>query len=276
MKTPSNTTAVIQNNIEMDNLVIGNTSQLSGYFPEDYTKVSSRNIDYDLIVSKKWERAFLCFAEQRTFLRGNTEIFFDVNYSYTIDVINKIKPSCNKIYFYSTILLWNAYEGAVDLSMPFKYSETPYIKSKEQITNYLMDNFGNVTVLFPCNFNSVFRKKGFLFKKIFDSIINKKKITIGNTHFYKEMVHPRYVVKESLNATDHEMIGSGYTINVNEFIRDLYNAFDLDYESYVVENIESSDLIAKHNIYYTKKDKINYTKKDLLNDTVSELVGLAP
>jgi hypothetical protein len=259
----------------MDNLVIGNTSQLSNYFPEDYTKVSSRNIDYDFILSSKWKRAFLCFAEQRTFLRGNTEIFFDVNYSYTIDVINKIRPSCDKIYFYSTMLLWNAYDGAVDLSMPFKYNETPYIKSKEQITNCLMHNFKNITVLFPCNFNSVFRKEGFLFKKIFDSIINRKQITIGNTHFYREMVHPRYVVKESLNTTGHKMIGSGYAIHVNEFIRELYNAFDLDYESYVVEDIESSDLIAKRNIYYTKKDKIGYTKDDLLKDTVNDLVEFA-
>lgn len=260
----------------MDNLVIGNSSQLSAYFPEDYTKVSSRYIDYDLILSRKWKSAFICFAEQRTFLEGNTEIFFDVNYSYTIDVINKIKKSCDKIYFYSTTYLWNAYEGAVDLSMPFKYYETPYIKSKEQITNYLMNNVENATVLFPCNFNSVFRKKEFLFQKIFDSIINKKRITIGNTYFYREMVHPRYVIRESLNTKDHKMIGSGYVINVNKFIRDLYDALNLDYEKYVIEKIEDSDLNTKPNIYYTRKDKIDYTKEDLLQDTVSELLELAP
>ena len=264
----------IQKNNKVNNLVIGNTSQLSAYFPEDYTKVSSRDIDYDLILSRKWRSAFICFAEQRTFLEGNTEIFFDVNYSYTIDVINKIKKSCNKIYFYSTIYLWNACKGVIDLSMPFKYYETPYIKSKEQITNYLMNNIENAIVLFPCNFNSVFRKKGFLFQKIFDSIINKKRITIGNTHFYREMVHPRYIVKKSLNAESHKMIGAGYVINVNEFIRDLYSAFDLDYEKYVIEKIEGSDLITKSDIYYTRKGKMDYTKGDLLQDTVSELLEL--
>ena len=120
----------------MDNLVIGNTSQLSAYFPKDYIKISSRDIDYDFIVSKRWEKAFICFAEQRTFLEGSAEFFFDVNYSYTIDVINRIKESCDRIFFYSTTYLWNAYEGAIDLTMPYKYHETPYIKSKEQITKY--------------------------------------------------------------------------------------------------------------------------------------------
>ncbi|MCK4825143.1 hypothetical protein KA005_55860, partial [bacterium] len=183
--------------------------------------------------------------------------------------------SCDKIFFYSTTYLWNAYEGAVDLTMPYKYHKTPYIKSKEQITNYLMNNFENVTVLFPCNFNSAYRKKGFLFQKIFDSIINKNKITIGNTHFYRELVHPRYVVKESLNAKGHKLIGAGYVINVNDFIRDLYNEFELDYEKYIVEKIENSEFNAKHNIYYTRKDKIDYTKEDLLQDTVRELMELA-
>lgn len=259
----------------MDNLVIGNTSQLSPYFPEDYVKISSRNIDYDFMTSKRWKNAYMCFAEQRTFLEGDVDIFLDVNYSYTIGVVNKIKDCCERIYFYSTTYLWNAYEGPIDLSMPFKYYETPYIKSKEQITNYLTDNVENAIILYPCNFNSVFRKKGFLFQKIFDSIINKKKITIGNTHFYREMAHPRYVVNESLNATEHKIIGTGYVINVNEFIKDLYKAFDLEYEKYVIEKIDDSELKKKPKTYHTKKGKIDYTKENLLQDTVAELVKLA-
>ena len=36
----------------MNNLVIGNTSQLSYYFPDDYEKISSRDINFTEIKKK--------------------------------------------------------------------------------------------------------------------------------------------------------------------------------------------------------------------------------
>lgn len=255
----------------MNNLVIGDTSQLSRYFPEDHRKISSRNIDYDFIASRKWDRIFLCFAEQRTFYDGNPAVFFDVNCSYTISVIRNIMDHCNTIYFYSTTYLWNAYEGAVDLSMPYRYYETPYIKSKELISNYIKENIPNAIILYPCNFNSVYRKPGFLFYKIFDSIIHKKKVTIGNTHFVRELVHPRYVVQKSLRASAHAMIGAGYGIEVNGFIRDLYKAFGLEYETFVKEEIADQNNTKAHPVYFTRNDVIDYTYGDLLRDTIEGL-----
>lgn len=256
----------------MDCLVIGSSSQLACFFPDDHVKISSRDIDYGFIRSKRWDRAYLCFAEQRTFLEGKEGLFIDVNYSYTMEVINQIRDVCGRIVYYSTTYLWNDCEGAVDLTMPFHYEETPYIRSKEMITRHLMDQIGNAVVLFPCNFNSPFRKKGFLFQKIFDSIVERKPVTIGNTHFQREMVHPRYVVQESLKATGHRMIGAGYAIDVNAFIRDLYKAFDLKYETYVTEEIRPSAAVPR--TYWTKKDVIDYTREDLLRDTVRDLEEL--
>ena len=43
----------------MKSLVIGNTSQLSYFFPNDYVKVSSRDLDYDFICSENWEKVFI-------------------------------------------------------------------------------------------------------------------------------------------------------------------------------------------------------------------------
>lgn len=262
----------MQRNEVMDNLIIGSTAQLSLYFPEDYIRIFSRDIDYGFIQSRRWRNIFICFAEQRTFLNGNDHIFFDVNYSKTIEVVNAVKDYCKRIYYYSTTYLWNACEGPIDLSMPFHYHETPYIKSKEQITTYLMEQVANAVVLFPCNFNSVWRRKGFLFQKIFDSIIHKRRVSIGDTYFSREMVHPRYVVKESLGAETHKMIGAGYAINVNRFIRALYDAFDLDYEEYVTETEPEKRNLKKPPPYYTKKDSTDYTEEDLLRDTVNELM----
>ena len=72
--------------------------------------------------------------------------------------------------------------------MPFNYSSTNYLDSKRVMIAEIKDKFNNVIILHPFNFNSIYRKEGFLFYKIFDSIINEKKITIGNTYFYRELL----------------------------------------------------------------------------------------
>ena len=59
------------------NLVIGNTSQLSTYFPKNnFDFISSRNLDFEKIQKKKYDKIFLLFAEQRTFLKDNDSNIF--------------------------------------------------------------------------------------------------------------------------------------------------------------------------------------------------------
>jgi hypothetical protein len=67
----------------LNNLVIGNTSQLSYYFPDDYIKISSRKINFEYHKKQKYDRIFLCFAEQRTFIETDSQIFDEINYDYT-------------------------------------------------------------------------------------------------------------------------------------------------------------------------------------------------
>jgi hypothetical protein len=57
----------------MNNLIIGDTSQLSYYFPNDYVRISSRNINYNLLTDKNWDRVFLCFGESRKYIK-DTEV----------------------------------------------------------------------------------------------------------------------------------------------------------------------------------------------------------
>jgi hypothetical protein len=73
------------------NLIIGNTSQLSYYFPETADKISSRDIDLENIKSKKYDKIFLTFGEQRTYLTESEEFFIDVNFKYTIRIIDELK-----------------------------------------------------------------------------------------------------------------------------------------------------------------------------------------
>ena len=151
-------------------LVIGNTSQLSYYFPNNFEKISSRDIDFTKLCSKKYDKVFLLFAEQRTFLNESDDFFIKTNFDYTLEVINKFKDISNKIIIYSTSELWNKYEGCITLNDKYDYNYSPYIKSKEILCNYINNNrdiYNNVIIIYPFNFNSIHRKEGFLFGKIF-------------------------------------------------------------------------------------------------------------
>ena len=72
-------------------LIIGDTSQLSYYFPNNFEKISSRDINFNQLTSKNYHKVFLLFAEQRTFLNESEEFFLKTNFNYTIEVINKFK-----------------------------------------------------------------------------------------------------------------------------------------------------------------------------------------
>lgn len=256
--------------MEKNNLVIGNTSQISYYFPDNYIKISSRNIDYSYHLKMKYDNVYICFAEQRTFIKDNPDIFFDVNVKYTIDVINFFQQISNRIVIYGTSELWNNLEGPININTPFDYINSPYIKSKELLVKYINEHKNykqNVIIIHPFNFNTPYRKGDFLFGKIFNSIVNKKRIEIGDTNFNRDMITPRYVVERSINAKTDEIVGSGILINVNKFIKDLYKSFNMKYEDYVTENLNYNFKIQKE-FYNEKKTKYNYDTilKEIIED----------
>jgi len=256
----------------MKNLIIGKTSQLSHYFPDDYERISSRNIDFDYYKNKKYNRVFMCFSEQRTFLEDEKKIFNDINVDYTIDLITFFRKISNKVVVYGTSELWNNYKGAINSSLPFDYVYSPYIESKKTMVN-IIRNIGmkDVIILHPFNFNSIYRKRGFLFWKIMDSLINNKKIEIGNTYFYRDLIHPKYIAQASINADEEMIVGSGRLIFVNDFIRDLYSGMDMNYDEYVIENFKYN-LKVERNINYSDKFICGYKK--LLDNTLHEIKKL--
>jgi nucleoside-diphosphate-sugar epimerase len=252
----------------MDNLVIGNTSQLSHYFPDKYIKISSRNVDFEYHKKQKYDRIYLCFAEQRTFIEDDEKMFMDINFDYTIKVIEELKNSCNKIIFYSTCELWNNCNGEVTIDTDYNYNYSPYIKSKEEISKYIRRNYDNVIILYPFNFNSPHRKPGFLFSKILDSLISNNKIEIGNTYFYRDIIHPKYVVERSLLCDFDELVGSGRLTHINDFTRKLYSEMGMNYDDYVTENFDHN-LKVKRKTFWQETNICLYEK--LIEDTVNEL-----
>jgi hypothetical protein len=49
------------------NLVIGDTSQQSYYYPSDYKKISSRSVDLEFLQRNQFDSVYITFAEQRIY-----------------------------------------------------------------------------------------------------------------------------------------------------------------------------------------------------------------
>jgi len=247
----------------MNNLIIGSTSQLSYYFPSNYHRISSRNIDYNFIINGNYENVYILFAEQRTFLKENDNFYLDVNFKYTLDLIDKIKYYVNRIIIYSTSELWNNYDGPVSVDLNFDYNYTPYIKSKEVLSNYINENkmnYNNVHIVYPFNFNSIYRKEGYLFYKIFNSLSNKVITEVGDLNFTRDIIHPSIIVKESIKTDCDILIGTGELINIENFINDLFNLQNLNYNDYIKSNSENNLSNQRKNYF----SKIKYSKYDEL------------
>jgi nucleoside-diphosphate-sugar epimerase len=252
-----------------NSLVIGKTSQLSYFFPSEYDRISSRDINFSNI--KNYDKIYITFAEQRTFLNETEKFFTDINVDYTLEVINKIKHLCNRVVVFSTSELWNDYEGPVSLDLKFKYNYSPYIKSKEILSEQILSNrhlYPNVDIIYPFNFNSPYRKEGFLFSKIFKSIITKEKISVGDLDFNRDIIHPEIIIKNSISSNGDLLIGSGQAIAIKKFITILYEKFDLDPEEYIFFD-SNNNLNNNRKEYYSKMkysseiELIDLTYKDI-------------
>lgn len=256
-----------------NNLVIGNSSQLSYYFPNKYVKISSRNIDYQSIKNNEYENIYLTFAEQRTFLNESEKFFNEINVNYTLDVIDKIKNFCNRIVLYSTSELWNNYDGKISLDLKYNYTYSPYIKSKEIISNIInekREKYNNVTIVYPTNFNSPLRKNGFLFGKIFDSLINKNKNVVGNLNFNRDIIHPSIIVTNSINTKTDILIGSGELYNIENFVKDLFETYNLNYKDFIFSEKNTIFNNSRKSYFCDKKYSTYSELIELTNDDIQK------
>jgi len=249
----------------MKDLLIGNTAQLAHYFPPTIQKISSRNISNDIFLND-WNRVYICFAEQRTFKKED-ELFNKINFEYTKDIIKKL--NAKTIIYYSTAELWNNTIGEINTEMIYNYHYSDYVASKEKITNYLKTHEPRVKIAYPFNFNSKYRLPPFLFGKVINSIAERKKIVLGDTYYYRELLHPSFIVNESLKQNNHQIIGTGKLIFINDFIRSLYAFFDMNYDEYVQEDLQQHSIYRK-NIFYNNT-RCAFLEQDLKNILINEI-----
>ena len=252
----------------MHSLIIGGNSQISQYLPVDFERISARDLDLTLYEDKFYDRVFICFAEQRTFL-DDYDLFYKINVELTYKILSFFQTRCNKLIYYSTSELWNNIEGAININMDYNYNETPYIQTKHLMCDIIKNlNFKNVIILYPYNFNSPYRKEGFLFSKIFNSIIYEKEITVGDVNFYRDLIHPKYLADVSLTCTCDAIIGSGRLINIHDFIYDLYESFDLNMYDFIKFD-KINNLKNKRKINYLDSFLLRYTK--IKEDTIYDI-----
>ena len=254
------------------NLVIGDTSQQSYYYPTDYKKISSRNIDLEYLKKNQFDSVYITFAEQRIY-DSNID-YITPNYLYTLSIIDSLINNCNRIIVFTSCELWSNSIGTISIDSKFNFDpNNGYTVSKMLLVNEIRklreidDKYYKVKMLHPFYFNSIHRSKYFLFGKIFDSILNQKKIEVGNLDFYRDMVHTKFLVEKAIETNDDIMIGSGRLFNVRDFVIDLYTKFDLDYFHFVNE-----DRTQKSNSKFIRADvNWNYSYQNLINDTVEDI-----
>lgn len=259
------------------NLVIGSTSQLAKYFPDDYIKISSRNIDFNYLKNNQWDSVYIVFAEQKIY-DLNVD-YITPNYINTLNVIESIINNSNKIVCYGSCMLWEKLIGKInindnpDFNLNCKSSE--YTISKFLLLNKIKqlrainDEYKKVIFMHPFYFNSVHRSSYFLFGKIFDSIINKKKISVDNLNFKRDMISPKFVVEKSIELNSDALMSSGKLFHVKTFVKDLYYLNNMKFDEYVEENnqqpIEKLQIVGNVDWDYSYEKLIKDTQDDILS-----------
>lgn len=255
------------------NLVIGNTSQQSYYYPEDYIKISSRNIDFNYLSSNNFESVYITFAEQRIYEKNID--YISTNYIKTLDLIKSVIDKSDKVVIFGSCEIWSNKTGIIketttpdfDISNEYTLSKFLLINEIKRLRN-IDDIYNKVVIINPFYFNSVYRNKYFLFGKIFDSIINKKRIEVGNLNFYRDMVHTNFLVKKVIESKNDMLVGSGKLFNVRDFIIDLYHNFEMDYFYYVKE--DRSQIVSNEKLIRANVDW-KYTYDNLMIETVNDI-----
>jgi len=266
--------------MSLPSLVIGKTSQLSQYFPNEFVKISSRNLNLDELSKQRWGTVFLCFAEQRTYLANSKEdsvenLFWNINKNLVEEVIQCLNNISDKIIYYSTAELWNNCNGEICLDLPFHFHENHYTKSKYAITKELQNKskYPKVSVVYPFNFNSVYREEQYLFGKVFKSIITEEKIVIGDIDYYRELLHPKMVMDASINRIETGkdiIIGSGRLIHIGDFIKELYNFFGMEFDNMVIQQYTTPS-IYRNNVFYSSTHIQQYNEQILFDIFTREL-----
>jgi nucleoside-diphosphate-sugar epimerase len=256
----------------MKSIVIGSTSQQSHYYPNQFLRVSSRNLDTSIFNSGPFDTVVLAFAEQG--VRDNGRDFFGTNLTYTMEILRRAVKVSRRVLVFTSCDIWSNCSGIIRPDTPVNYpNDNMYAASKAILFSEIKRNrtkdpdYNRVVVIHPFYFNSIYRDRYFLFGKIFESIISGMRIKVGNLNFYRDMIHTRFFVERCLLSETDCVIGSGKLFNVRDFVVDLYSRCGLSYYDLVEEDVSvcSVDKVIRAGVDW------DYTYEDLMRDTLKDL-----
>jgi len=261
----------------MDNFIlIGSGSQIAHYYPDYYQKIPARwwfsnkmpldKSDFDIVI--------LAFGENRTYL-ANGELpldeFIRVNVDLTLQGIKRFLNISKKIVVFGTSELWSKSNGPINVNNPLNFCSNSYNISKSILVSELRRRrYGNVQIVHPFNFNTTNRGDQFLFGKVYESIFNRRKIVLGDTYFERDLVSAIDVVEATTEAhsLQERLVGSGMLYSVNKLIRALYDHAMIEYDQYVIENLEFLSSRRLYSYYAEQgagSDTVDWMIKDLTN-----------
>lgn len=253
-------------------LLVGSGSQIAKFLPINLDRISARQWFKDgMPLSCDYEIILFGFGENRTFLPqtlANRQSFEHVNIVLSLQAALRIKDRCKRAVFFGTAELWSKHQGAVYPQTPENAFDSMYIESKRIMRDKLLElNYNEIRIIHPFNFNTNHRKGDYLFGKVFDSIANRRKITIYDTYFERDIVSPRHVAAKSLDpALPKELVvGSGRAIHVNSLIRKMYKTAGLQFEDYVIEDLTSIS-IRRNYINFSGKDRDDGCDYDIIDE----------
>jgi len=263
-------------------LLIGQGSQLASYFPQPETElISARNwFSSSMPIDRRYETIVLAFGENRTYLEEKLTLddFLNVNYCLTMKALERVIPFAERIVVFGTSELWSRKTGPIDLTCEYLYYPSKYIYSKYCLISRIKECYGhdsNVRIIHPFNFNTSRRTGGFLFGKVYRSLFEKTKISLGNTYFYRDLVTVIDIVNACLDSgpSDEIIVGSGRLIHVNQLIRAMYSSLDLEYDEYVREDpafrISRPFIKGPHSCTESSIDTVEWMISDLLRHASS-------
>lgn len=223
-------------------VIIGAGAQISNYFPPEFERINARKWFKSSmpLKSQEYDIAVIAFGENRTYLQDLTlDGFREINVKLTVQAVQRFTGIAKRIVVFGTAELWSGINGPISMNNSYNYRPSNYIISKQEMVDQVRNmNQPNVFIIHPFNFNTVHRCGEFLFGKVYKSILNREHIEIADTYFKRDLTTASEVARAALYSLHNEsIVGSGRQISINELIRQLYKCANLNYDSYVSEDL---------------------------------------
>ena len=238
---------------------------------------TNKKNEIEKIVKKYNPKKIFYFSGQSSLTKSleNKKETFDSHYNGTKNFLVFLKKEKldTKFYKANSGYIFSSISGFVNINSTFSSNKNPYIKTQQKVFNLIKKyrKLGvNASNLVFMQVESPLRDQDFFIKKVCLGAKNKKKITVGNIHTFRDYSWITEIVKAVLLTsklkTKDFFISAGNKISGKEIIKKAYSLNGLNYEKYYTINRkffrknEKKFLIgsSKNSLYLKNKFKFKF------------------